>query len=107
MLSKVAAAAAFATLISLPAAAQMQAQQQQASCAKRVDVLKHLSAKYTETPVALGLANNGGVLEVLSSKTGSSWTIIITMPNGPTCMVAAGENWEKIPSIANAGKQGV
>ena len=57
-------------------------------------------------PVALGLANNGGVVEVLSSKTGSSWTIIITMPNGPTCMVAAGENWEKIPHIAKAGKQG-
>ena len=37
-------------------------------------------------------------------KTGSSWKIIITMPNGPTCMVAAGENREKIPHTANAGK---
>ena len=52
------------------------------------------------------LANNGGVVEVLSSKTGSSWTIIITMPNEPTCMVAAGENWEEIPHIAKADKQG-
>jgi hypothetical protein len=102
MLGKVVAAATLVTAFSLPAAAQ----QQQPACAKRGDVLKHLSAKYTEAPVALGLANNGGVVEVLSSKTGSSWTIIITMPNGPTCMVAAGENWEKIPHIANAGKQG-
>ena len=77
MLGKVAAVAAIVTAFSLPAAAQ-----QQAACAKRTDVLKHLSAKYTEAPVALGLANNGGVLEVLSSKTGTSWTIIITMPNG-------------------------
>ena len=101
MLGKVAAVAAIVTSFSLPAAAQ-----QQAACAKRTDVLKHLSAKYTEAPVALGLANNGGVLEVLSSKTGTSWTIIITMPNGPTCMVAAGENWEKIPPIASTNKQG-
>ena len=88
MLGKVVAAATLVTAFSLPAAAQ----QQQPACAKRGDVLKHLSAKYTEAPVALGLANNGGVVEVLSSKTGSSWTIIITMPNGPTCMVAAVEN---------------
>ena len=101
MLGKVVAAATLVTAFSLPATAQ-----QQPACAQRGDVLKHLSAKYTEAPVALGLANNGGVVEVLSSKTGSSWTIIITMPNGPTCMVAAGENWEEIPHIAKADKQG-
>ena len=98
MLGKV---VAVATLVTASATAQ-----QQPACAQRGDVLKHLSAKYTEAPVALGLANNGGVVEVLSSKTGSSWTIIITMPNGPTCMVAAGENWEEIPHIAKADKQG-
>ena len=101
MLGKVAAVTALVTAFSLPAAAQ-----QQAACAKRTDVLKHLSAKYTEATVALGLANNGGVLEVLSSKSGTSWTSIITMPNGPTCMVTAGENWEKSPHIASVGKQG-
>lgn len=95
MFGKVAAAAALLTAISLPAAAQ------QLACAKRSEVLKHLAAKYTEAPVAIGLANNGGVLEVLSSNTGSSWTIIITMPEGPTCLVAAGEHWEKLPQVAN------
>ena len=104
MLVKYAAVAALVTATGvLPAMAQ----QQQPSCAKRADVLKHLSAKYTEAPVALGIANNGGVVEVLSSQSGASWTIIITMPNGPTCMVAAGENWQKLPSVASADKQGV
>ncbi len=102
MLGKALAVTVFVAAFSLPAAAQ-----QQAACAKRGDVLKRLSAKYTEAPVAIGLANNGGVVEVLSSKKGNSWTIIITMPNGPTCMVAAGENWEKIPTIASNEKQGV
>lgn len=73
---------------------------QQPACTKRTDVVKHLANKYSEAPVAIGLANNGGVIEVLSSKEGSSWTIIITMPNGTACMIAAGENWESVPKIA-------
>ncbi len=48
----------------------------------------------------MGLANNGGVIEVLSSGSGNTWTIIITMPNGVTCLLAAGEGWESLPLIA-------
>lgn len=95
MFGKTLAAAALIAAFSLPAAAQ------DLACAKRSEVLKQLSARYTETPVALGLANNGGVLEILSSKTGATWTILITMPNGPTCMIAAGEHWEKLPHTAS------
>jgi len=74
--------------------------QQQAACAKRADIVKHMHKKYKEAPVAIGLANNGGVLETLVGPKGKSWTIIITMPSGKTCMVAAGENWERIPQKA-------
>jgi hypothetical protein len=70
---------------------------QQPACTKRSDILSHLANKYSEAPVAIGLANNGGVLEVLSSQSGKSWTIILTMPNGTACMIAAGENWESVP----------
>lgn len=80
--------------ISHPAAAQ------QPACTTRSDVISHLGKKYSEAPVAIGLANNGGVIEVLSSKTGSSWTLIITMPNGTACLMAAGENWESVPMVA-------
>ena len=69
-------------------------------CTKRADVVSHLANKYSEKPVAIGLANNGGVIEVLSSGSGESWTIIITMPNGTACMIAAGENWEEVPKVA-------
>ncbi|MEX2455612.1 MAG: hypothetical protein WD470_12960 [Rhodospirillaceae bacterium] len=100
-MGKFAAVAALIASASIPAAAQ------QPSCAKRSDILSHLASRYTEAPVAIGVANNGGIVEVLSSETGSSWTIIITMPNGATCMVAAGENWEKNPSVATAGRHGV
>ena len=90
-----ASAVILATVLSQPVAAQ------QPACTKRGDVVAHLGKKYSEAPVAMGLANNGGVIEVLSSKTGESWTIIITMPNGTACMIAAGENWEAIPKVAS------
>ena len=80
-----------------PAAAQ------QLACTDRSDVVKHLSSEYSEKPVAMGLANNGGVIEILSSKTGKSWTIILTMPNGISCMIAAGESWESLPTAFKTG----
>lgn len=90
----VSAAVLVAATVSAPAQAQ------QPACTARNDVISHLATKYSEKPVALGLANNGGVIEVLSSKQGNSWTIIITMPNGTSCMIAAGEHWEDLPKIA-------
>ena len=45
----------------------------------------------------MGLSNNGGVVEILTSPEGDTWTIIITMPNGLSFLIAAGENWEKMP----------
>ena len=49
----------------------------------------------------MGVANNGAMIEFLSSKLGKSWAIILTMPNGMTCMIAAGENWEALPELAD------
>ncbi len=43
-----------------------------AACADRNQALSHLSVKYAEAPVAMGLASNGGIVEVLSSNTGES-----------------------------------
>ena len=69
-------------------------------CDARKEVLGHLAGKYSENPVALGLATNGGVVELLTANEGKTWTIVITMPNGQTCLVAAGENWESKPRVA-------
>ena len=82
-----------AVLASMPAGAQT-------LCGQRTEVLNGLSGTYTETPAAMGLSNNGGVVEILTSPKGDTWTIIITMPNGLSCLVAAGENWGKMPHKA-------
>jgi hypothetical protein len=70
----------------------------ESNCGQRTTVLDYLSAKYSEKPIAMGVAANGGLIEVLTSLEGSTFTIIVTMPEGETCMVAAGESWENLPS---------
>ncbi len=65
----------------------------QGACSPRTDVLGHLAKKYGEAPVAIGVTNKGGLVEVLTTGDGKTWTIIVSMPNGTACMVAAGEGW--------------
>ena len=89
-------AAAFATVVAVSSPTAVQAQP---SCDARDKFLQVLGPKHGETPVAMGLASNGGVLEVFAS-VGGSWTILVTMPNGTSCVVAAGEAWEKVERVA-------
>ena len=67
-----------------------------APCGDRDELLSHLSQKYSETPVAMGLSTNGSLVEVLASKAGDSFTIVYTTPTGLTCLMAAGSNWQFI-----------
>ncbi|MFM2129220.1 MAG: hypothetical protein RL477_766 [Pseudomonadota bacterium] len=75
------------------------------ACAPRATMLAQLQGDYRESPVAMGLANNGGVIEVLRSQDRGSFSIIITMPDGVTCMVAAGERWEDLPKTLARGRR--
>ncbi|MFQ5786081.1 MAG: hypothetical protein ACE5H8_14835 [Alphaproteobacteria bacterium] len=79
----------FAVLHGAPAAAQ-------AVCGERATFVAFLEENYAEQPVALGITAEGRLIELLTSPSGS-WTMLVTYPNGPTCMVASGENWEELP----------
>lgn len=73
-------------------------------CGQRVDIIDTLKKRYQEEPVSMGLAGNGGVVEVFASTKGS-WTIIVTRPTGVACVVSAGEAWESLkgPSELDQG----
>lgn len=71
-------------------------------CKERSEVLAQLSTGYKEAPTAMGLASNGALIEVLtSSEDGRTWTIIITRPNGVSCVMATGESWQNIQVAMN------
>jgi hypothetical protein len=73
---------------------------QQMLCNKRSEVMKNLSANYKEAPTALGMASSGGVLEVMTSKDGKTWTVLLTKTDGTSCLVAMGNSWENVKYIA-------
>ncbi len=71
-------------------------------CSTRTAFVDQFALRFAENPVAMGLASNGGVVEVLASENGS-WTLLVTMPDGHSCVIAVGENWEALqPRIAGA-----
>lgn len=84
-----------ATLVAAgsPAAAQT-------LCGSRDTVLKQLASEYQEAPVGIGLASNGAVVELLTSASGS-WTLLVTMPKGPTCLMGTGEAWQALARKAS------
>lgn len=65
-------------------------------CGDRTGLIRALSDRYHEAPTSMGLSSDGSVIEVLASETGS-WTILMTRPDGLTCMMASGEGWEILP----------
>ncbi len=72
----------------------------QPQCNERDNVLELLAKKYQETPIAAGVTNTGGLVEVLTDTKGGTWTIIVTTPQGMSCLVAAGEGWRNMEQIA-------
>jgi hypothetical protein len=80
--------------LALPVTAAHAANSGSSPCSPRNDVLSQLSEKYKEAPVAIGLASNGNLVEVLTAGDGKTWTIIQTSPAGVSCLVAAGESWQ-------------
>lgn len=99
----IAAAASLAILgIAAPALSQQTPGPAMPVCHERTEALHYLRSNYDEQPVAVGLANNGGVIEVLANPDGKTWTILITTPDGHTCPLASGVGWESLPLVVGA-----
>lgn len=73
------------------------------NCAPRPMVLERLADSYGETRQSIGLGSNNSVIEVFASPSTGSWTITVTMPDGLTCLVAAGSAFERLDEILPAG----
>lgn len=74
-------------------------------CAEREALLSSLLKEYKEAPRELGLANNGSLVELLTTRDGKTWTMLMTRPDGTACVIAAGEAWDSIPAqLAASGE---
>ncbi len=71
------------------------AAQAQMACGTRDSVVEKLKGKYGEVRRGGGLAGPTAIFEIWASdKPPHTWTILKTTPNGWTCIMAVGDNWQ-------------
>ncbi len=75
------------------AATQIQAAPR--NCGPHDAVTSHLAAKYAERREMVGLASNNMMMELYVADSGT-WTLIVTRPDGITCLVASGTDAELV-----------
>ncbi len=75
---------------------------QTAQCAPRPDVLAALADKYGEARRGIGIAGQNAVMELFVNADTGTWTMIATTPDGKTCLIASGSNFETVSDPAPA-----
>jgi hypothetical protein len=80
---------ALAALLLLPAAAL---QAQSLPCAARERVLGFVIDQRGETRLATGDAARGATIELYAGDSGS-WSLLLNLPDGRSCLLANGENF--------------
>lgn len=63
-------------------------------CAARDVWVERLKQKFDERQFATAQLPNGEMLEIWATPNGATWTILRTFPNGVSCMLAGGQNFE-------------
>ena len=86
---RLAGSLAVCIFMAFPAAAQM-------LCRTRADIINALEKDYEERKTASGLSDGGVLIEVFTSER-KTWTLLFTVPGGPTCVLSGGDNWESVP----------
>lgn len=67
-----------------------------AVCKERDSIISVLNQRFGETQRSFGLQSDRRVLEIYASENGS-WTALLTLPDGKSCVVATGEAWNSLP----------
>lgn len=78
--------------------------QAEPKCFDHGKILSQFANVYKEAPVAGGMTADGRLIEVLSTDDGLTWTLIVSKPDGESCVIMAGEGWRKMkPKLENLG----
>lgn len=69
------------------------------NCAPHQAVVERLAVQYGESRQSIGLGSDNSVVEVYASAETGSWTIVVTRPGGPACLVAAGQSYQQVAEV--------
>ncbi|MEO1092891.1 MAG: hypothetical protein AAFX81_19905 [Pseudomonadota bacterium] len=64
------------------------------ACHDHAILSRALKERYSEEPVSIGLQSNGALMQVYASPQTGTWTITATRPDGMSCILAVGNNYE-------------
>ena len=70
--------------------------QAQPACMSHGKMVDLLSGRYSEQRVSVGLETSGRLIELFATADGETWTMVMTTPNGVTCVIAAGLEWQDV-----------
>ncbi|NCO21677.1 MAG: hypothetical protein GW905_06670 [Rhodobacterales bacterium] len=78
-------------LFAIPAMAQ-----QNRNCAPRDIAVERLESVYGESVQSIGITAANQIVEMYGSTDTGTWTIIVSSPDGISCMVADGHGFQRI-----------
>jgi len=74
---------------------------QNTNCGTHEAVTGRLAERYGESRQVIAMTADQSVMEVFASAETGSWTVTITRAGQPTCLVAAGENYQHVAEVLN------
>lgn len=69
-------------------------------CGDREEIVQGLAGKHQEQQIGYGIDHRGRLFELWLSREGG-YTMLVTTPGGPTCLVSVGTSWIISPLKGN------
>jgi hypothetical protein len=66
----------------------------QEMCADHKQALEYFMKSHNERPTVNAVMDSGAVLQILTSPNGATWTMLIVRPDGKSCLIASGSDWQ-------------
>ncbi len=74
-----------------------------ANCTARAVMVEKLNERFGESRQSVGLTPGGQAIEMFAHPETGTWTILLTSPNGTSCMMASGHAYEALNEAAGQG----
>lgn len=78
------------------AQAQAEAEAEARTCSDRETMVRHLAEGWGESRRSVALDAGNSIVELFASPQTGTWTLTVTRPGGPTCMLASGHAFETL-----------
>ncbi len=68
----------------------------QESCMSHEEAVAWLDERYGEQVIGRGLADQGRVMFEIFTGPKGTWTLLVSTPEGPSCIIADGFDWQQL-----------